>query len=148
MPVLYNRKVLTGKIAYIMPFIITSHFTISTQKEGLFKGLSTMIWEGGPRNGVPLILIKYIEMARKADRLWCHDLLVQNLDAAGENVNDFDVAFEQTLDAVRATAEKERYNQDLIRRIIDFRPILEEVVEGKIALVQAREQIKRLRSEK
>ncbi|MBW8036432.1 MAG: hypothetical protein FVQ79_12600 [Planctomycetes bacterium] len=148
MPVLYNNKRLTGKVAYIMPFMINSHFTISTEKEGLFKGLSTMIWEGGPRNAIPLILIKYADWTRKADRLWCHDLLVQNLDEAGENVSDFDVAFEKAVDTVRATAEKERHEQDLIERVIDYRPILEQVVEGKITIDHAREQINRLRSEK
>ena len=67
--------------------IVTEEFTcvVSTAKEGVFKGLSTMVAEVQGGQGRPCAKIIYAGSTRKRDRLQFHEVLVGGLDEAGEN---------------------------------------------------------------
>ena len=66
--------------------IATDEFTcvVSTAKEGLFKGLSTMVADVQAEGGRPCAKIVYARSTRKSDRLQYHEFLVGVLDDAGE----------------------------------------------------------------
>jgi hypothetical protein len=60
--------------------------TISTNKESLFKGLSTIIFEPHAIDGIrACVKIIYSSALNKAERHQYHEFLCETLDAAGEN---------------------------------------------------------------
>ena len=67
--------------------IVTDEFkcVVSTAKEGVFKGLSTMVAEVQGGEGRPCAKIIYAGSTRKWERLQFHDILVAGIDEAGEN---------------------------------------------------------------
>lgn len=67
--------------------IVTDEFkcVVSTAKEGVLEGLSTMVAEVQAGGGRPCAKIIYARSTRKADRLQFHEALVAGIDEAGEN---------------------------------------------------------------
>ena len=55
-------------------------YTISTAKEGLLKGLSTMIMEGKYPAIRPCVKIIYSKSLRKNDRQGLHDVITKEID--------------------------------------------------------------------
>ena len=68
--------------------IVTGEFkcVVSTAKEGVFKGLSTMVADVQAGEGRPCAKIVYARSTRKRERLQFHEIFVAGLDEAGERV--------------------------------------------------------------
>jgi hypothetical protein len=60
-------------------------FSVSTAKEGFFKGLSTMVLEGRYPEIRVCIKIVYSDSLRKSDRQKFHDVISEGLDDALTN---------------------------------------------------------------
>ncbi len=67
--------------------IVTQEFkcVVTTAKEGIFKGLSTMVAEVQGGQGRPCAKIIYAASTRKKDRLQFHTAIVVGIDEAGDN---------------------------------------------------------------
>ena len=78
--------------------IVTDAFscTLTTAKDGLFKGLSTLIWL--PEVGVtPVAKIKYSQTVSKDRRQKLHDEISVKIDSFGESGGDFAEALDSAL---------------------------------------------------
>lgn len=63
--------------------------TVSTAKEGLFKGLSTIVIDGvNLSSGSPCAKVLYNKSIRKADRRLFHDMIVVGLEGAALEGHD------------------------------------------------------------
>lgn len=92
-----RRLSFSGRITDInTPSFVCS---VSTNKESLFKGLSTMIAEPHPVYGIrPCVKIIYSSALSKAERHQYHELLCEMIDNAGES----DVSFSNAVQEAQA----------------------------------------------
>lgn len=79
-----SRKFLFGAKSTVVEndeFIVT----VSTAKEGFFKGLSTIIYQGAFPFGRACAKFSYPKSARRSDRHKFHDIIASGLDEAASN---------------------------------------------------------------
>ncbi|MHA1942307.1 MAG: hypothetical protein ACXACY_25420 [Candidatus Hodarchaeales archaeon] len=77
-----NKGPFGAKVSIVSNDLFTA--TISTAKEGLFKGLSTMVIDGRYPSGRPCAKITYTQSSRKKDRIQFHNLVVAGIDGGGD----------------------------------------------------------------
>lgn len=104
-----NKKVaFGGKVADIE----TQSFTcvITTAKEGIFKGLSTVIHETLPEGGVRACTkLIYNSHSKSKERRDYHDILTNVLNEAGETGTSLSTALKQTIEAFNQKGILENY---------------------------------------
>jgi len=86
--IIKNSNGLFGAKLAIIKDRIGNYFTISTAKEGLFDGLSTMIIEGIYPSIRPSVKFIYSKSLRKEDRRAFHDVITETIDSASKE-DDF-----------------------------------------------------------
>lgn len=78
--IIQNSKGLFGSKIAIIKNHAEEFFTISTAKESLMDGLSTMIMEGKYPTMRPCVKIIYTKSLKKVDRQGLHDVITETLD--------------------------------------------------------------------
>ena len=93
-----DRKTLFGgRVTTI--YTDSFYVTLVTAKEGIFKGLSTMICEGSGLGSVPCGKLIYLESTSKADRQSFHYEAIELLDEMGDNGDSLSFAIDAIIDS-------------------------------------------------
>ena len=100
MAILVNKKRPFGSKVSIVEtdsFIVT----ISTAKEGIFKGLSTMITDGLYPTGRACAKLIYTPSLLKKDRIKLHDLITETLNELGDDDYDLKTSIQAIIDNLK-----------------------------------------------
>jgi len=86
------------------------YVTVSTAKEGVFKGLSTMIYKGMYPFGEMCAKFLYPRSMAKSDRHRLHDTIASGLDEAANNV----ASLYEAVEAVAGFMGEHKYVEEVI----------------------------------